>query len=90
MGAMRKAPVVLPLALAVQVGSPTDAGQRTHRSGRTKEALDAYRALHALLDAELGVAPIGELRLLHQAVLSRDPAIAVARRDRRTPAPVFG
>ncbi|TGB01150.1 AfsR/SARP family transcriptional regulator [Streptomyces sp. MZ04] len=60
-----------------------------HRSGRTKEALDTYRALHSLLDAELGVAPTSELRLLHQAVLSRDPAIAVAQRRRQSPAPVF-
>ncbi|MEV0318627.1 AfsR/SARP family transcriptional regulator [Streptomyces sp. NPDC050658] len=47
-----------------------------HRSGRTKEALDAYRALHTLLDTELGMPPAAELRRLHQAVLSRDPAIA--------------
>ncbi|MFD6432999.1 BTAD domain-containing putative transcriptional regulator [Streptomyces venezuelae] len=59
-----------------------------YRSGRTKEALDAYRALHALLDAELGVAPTGELRRLHQAVLSRDPAIAGAHRQHRSAVPV--
>ncbi|MFI1679716.1 BTAD domain-containing putative transcriptional regulator [Streptomyces sp. NPDC020607] len=59
-----------------------------YRSGRTKEALDAYRALHALLDTELGVTPTGELRQLHQAVLSRDPAIAGEHRPRRSAVPV--
>lgn len=49
-----------------------------YRSGRTKEALDTYRALHELLDTELGMAPNSELHMLHQAVLTHDPTIAAA------------
>lgn len=41
-----------------------------HRSGRTKEAVETYRELCALLDAELGVGPSAELRSLHRAVLT--------------------
>ncbi|WP_246121988.1 BTAD domain-containing putative transcriptional regulator [Pseudonocardia cypriaca] len=46
-----------------------------HGSGRQHEALDSYRELRALLADELGLDPSPELVALHEAVLTRDPAL---------------
>lgn len=51
-----------------------------YRSGRTAEALDAYRSLRDLLSAELGVPPSPELVSLYERILNRDPSL-------RAPAP---
>ncbi|QFU92793.1 Regulatory protein AfsR [Amycolatopsis sp. YIM 10] len=40
-----------------------------HRTGRTRDALAAYRRLHRRLSRELGLEPMAELRALEQAVL---------------------
>ncbi|MFG2287660.1 BTAD domain-containing putative transcriptional regulator [Streptomyces sp. NPDC048595] len=40
-----------------------------HRQGRTPQALEAYRGITRLLDAELGLAPSPALRKLHQDIL---------------------
>ena len=66
-----------------------------YRCGRQAEALEAYRAARAILREEAGIEPGPELRRLHAAILSQDPALEVPslRRDRhqsslrpRTPA----
>ncbi|MFJ4102983.1 BTAD domain-containing putative transcriptional regulator [Amycolatopsis japonica] len=49
-----------------------------HRGGRRAEALELYRAIHDLFDAELGVRPGPKLRALHEKVLRAE--------DERTPA----
>lgn len=41
-----------------------------HSAGRQAEALDAYRAARRVLRDELGIEPGGELRSLHEALLS--------------------
>lgn len=46
-----------------------------YRSGRQDEALDAYREIYRLLDAELGVAPASALQRLHQQILRGDAAL---------------
>ncbi|WP_211768546.1 AfsR/SARP family transcriptional regulator [Kutzneria sp. CA-103260] len=43
------------------------------RSGRTAEALDAYRRASRILGEELGINPGPELQRLHQAVLTNRP-----------------
>ncbi|WP_194923707.1 AfsR/SARP family transcriptional regulator [Catenulispora pinisilvae] len=48
-----------------------------YRSGRTAEALRAYHQAHKVLAEELGIDPGLELRDLHQAVLTGDPALAL-------------
>lgn len=47
-----------------------------YRSGRQKDALDAYREARATLVDELGVEPGPELQELERAVLRQDPALA--------------
>ncbi|ACQ81343.1 transcriptional regulator, SARP family [Beutenbergia cavernae DSM 12333] len=47
-----------------------------YRSGRTAEALDAYRAARATLVEELGIEPGPELRDLEHAILVEDPVLA--------------
>ena len=55
-----------------------------YRSGRQKEALDAYRdARSALLD-ELGVEPRPALRELERAILQHDPSLAAPQSQPRT------
>ncbi|MEU8418523.1 BTAD domain-containing putative transcriptional regulator [Amycolatopsis japonica] len=49
-----------------------------HRGGRRAEALELYRAIHDLFDAELGVRPGPKLRALHEKVLRAE--------DEQTPA----
>jgi DNA-binding SARP family transcriptional activator len=44
-------------------------------SGRQAEALTAYQDVRRTLAAELGIEPGGELRELHQAILTGDPAL---------------
>jgi len=46
-----------------------------YRLGRQAEALCSYRAMHALLDDELGVAPSPALQHLQQQILVRDPRL---------------
>jgi predicted ATPase/DNA-binding SARP family transcriptional activator len=62
-----------------------------YRSGRQKDALEAYQAArHALVD-ELGIEPSQELRELERAILRQDPALAAPERpegfESRLPAP---
>jgi DNA-binding SARP family transcriptional activator len=56
-----------------------------YRCGRQADALQAYHSAAGLLADELGVDPGAELRALHQAILTNDPALVVvpsaARRD---------
>ncbi|WP_163540890.1 AfsR/SARP family transcriptional regulator [Occultella kanbiaonis] len=60
-----------------------------YRSGRTAEALAAYREARALLVEELGIEPGAELRDLEHAILVEDPVLSappapvVAVTDRR-------
>ena len=56
-----------------------------YRSGRTAEALDAYRQAGRTLAEELGIDPGPELRNLHQAMLTKDPLLTIAD---PTPEPV--
>ena len=59
-----------------------------HGTGRQREALDSYQELRALLADELGLDPSPELVALHQAVLTRDPALdPPAPRGGNLPAP---
>jgi YVTN family beta-propeller protein len=46
-----------------------------YRCGRQADALAAYRHLHQVLDAEVGVRPSPQLRELHQAILAHDPSL---------------
>ena len=48
-----------------------------YRSGRTAEALDAYRQASKILAEEWGIDPGPELRRLHQAVLTNDPGLTI-------------
>ncbi|WP_261958126.1 BTAD domain-containing putative transcriptional regulator [Streptomyces nigrescens] len=48
-----------------------------HRQGRTPQALEVYRGITRLLDAELGLAPSPSLRQLHQDILVGAPLLAV-------------
>jgi hypothetical protein len=53
-----------------------------YRSARQAEALDAYRAARRELNDELGLEPSERLKLLEQAILRQDPALALADRAR--------
>nr|CAJ42325.1 SARP family regulator [Streptomyces steffisburgensis] len=46
-----------------------------HRSGRSWNALEAYRRLRDTMIEELGLEPSARLRRLHQAVLAGDPVL---------------
>jgi DNA-binding SARP family transcriptional activator len=46
-----------------------------YRSGHAGRALQEYQRLRTMLSEELGIDPCQRLRRLHQAVLSRDPAL---------------
>ncbi|MFI8291547.1 AfsR/SARP family transcriptional regulator [Streptomyces sp. NPDC085614] len=56
-----------------------------HRSGRTAEALDAFRRTRAVFVRELGIEPGRELQELETAILRADPAL-----DLRPPTPPVG
>ena len=62
-----------------------------YRSGRQKEALEAYHVARRMLADELGLVPGRELRELERAILRQDPSLAPPepRRPatRRLPAP---
>jgi predicted ATPase/DNA-binding SARP family transcriptional activator len=51
----------------------------THRSGRTDQALSAYRRVRELLRDELGIEPGAELRELHARILAEDPTLLPPR-----------
>ncbi len=53
--------------------------QALHGSGRTQEALDAYRACRDLLLEQTGAEPGTRLRHLHQQILADDPALPHTR-----------
>jgi predicted ATPase/DNA-binding SARP family transcriptional activator len=55
-----------------------------YRSGQQAEALAAYTQLRSRLVEELGIEPAPEVQLLHQQILSQDPAL------RTTPAASAG
>lgn len=46
-----------------------------YRSGRQKEALEAFQAARRVLDEELGIQPSQELRELERAILRQDPEL---------------
>ncbi|TYB56365.1 tetratricopeptide repeat protein [Nonomuraea sp. PA05] len=46
-----------------------------HRAGRPSDALAVYQDTRRTMIAELGLEPGAELRRLHQAVLTKDPAL---------------
>ena len=48
-----------------------------YRSGRQREALDAYRRVRETLAAELGIDPSPELRRLREQVVRQEPALDV-------------
>ena len=50
-----------------------------YRSGRQKEALDAYRRTSSRLRAELGLEPSPPLRRLERAILEHDPSLEPAQ-----------
>ena len=60
-----------------------------YRSGRQSDALAAYRELHSVLDAELGIEPSPPLRELNNRVLAQDPTLIWdpprPQRDSRSP-----
>src|SRR5688500_16687278 len=58
-----------------------------HGAGRQREALDSYQELRTLLADELGLDPGPELVALHQAVLTRDPALDPPTTAGNLPAP---
>jgi predicted ATPase/DNA-binding SARP family transcriptional activator len=51
-----------------------------YRSGRQKDALEAYRAARDVFVEELGVDPSPELQELERAILRQDPALAAPER----------
>jgi len=55
-----------------------------YRSGRQKDALEAYRAAHRGLLDELGVDPGARLRELERGILRHDPALAAPESQPRT------
>ncbi|MGW4826134.1 BTAD domain-containing putative transcriptional regulator [Amycolatopsis japonica] len=57
-----------------------------HRGGRRAEALELYRAIHDLFDAELGVRPGPKLRALHEKVLRAEDEQTPSFRE---PDPLF-
>ncbi len=59
-----------------------------YRSGRQKDALDAFRDARRVLVEELGVEPSPALHDLQRAILRQDPALDSPARRRR-PAPVL-
>lgn len=50
-----------------------------YRCGRQSDALAAYRHLHEVLDAEVGVQPSPPLRELHQNILAHDPDLTYSQ-----------
>jgi predicted ATPase/DNA-binding SARP family transcriptional activator len=55
-----------------------------YRAGRQADALRAYRRAHQLLVEQLGIEPAGELRALHQAILTHDADLAAPPAARRS------
>ena len=61
-----------------------------YRSGRQKEALEAYQAARQVLVEELGIEPSPELRELERAILRQDPELdapSAERFESRLPTP---
>ncbi|WP_017624704.1 AfsR/SARP family transcriptional regulator [Nocardiopsis chromatogenes] len=61
-----------------------------HRSGRSAEALEVYRAGRGLLVEQLGTEPGRELRELEQGVLRDDPSLAAPAPGRSAARPASG
>ena len=57
-----------------------------HRSGRRADAVNIYRQVYRMLDAELGVAPGQALRDIHASVLADDPCATPEAGPRQLPA----
>lgn len=60
------------------------------RSGRHSEAIAIYRNGYAIFADELGIEPSADLRELHQAILTGDPALLPDPAPRGVPAPAPG
>ncbi|MFC0071290.1 BTAD domain-containing putative transcriptional regulator [Umezawaea endophytica] len=58
-----------------------------YRSGRQVEALAAFQHVRARLADEVGVDPSEHLRLLHQRILTKDPALALTSKPNPVPDP---
>jgi predicted ATPase/DNA-binding SARP family transcriptional activator len=56
-----------------------------HRSGRSIEALEAYREAHRVMVGELGIEPSAELQTLHTTILQRDTAAVTGNEERPRP-----
>ena len=50
-----------------------------YRSSRQAEALEVFRQVDRMLDAQLGIDPGEDLRSVHQAILTGDPQLAAPR-----------
>ncbi|MBP2337218.1 DNA-binding SARP family transcriptional activator [Saccharothrix coeruleofusca] len=56
-----------------------------YRAGRRSEALQVYQDARAVLRAELAVEPCPELRRLHHAIMTGDPALDLAAPEATAP-----
>ncbi|SMD22967.1 DNA-binding transcriptional activator of the SARP family [Kibdelosporangium aridum] len=58
-----------------------------YRSGRQVEALSTFQHVRTRLADEVGMDPSEQLRLLHQRILTNDPALALPSKPSHAPAP---
>ncbi|WP_167211154.1 BTAD domain-containing putative transcriptional regulator [Kribbella shirazensis] len=91
--ALGRSAALIPELTALVAESPLHEGFRAqlmlalYRSGRTADALSAYRAGKALIAEELGLDPGERLRKLEHAILIADPALVPADGIRALPPP---